>query len=104
MQSSKKKSDVTISASPSPGGIGARWANQIAQQAEDDFQKVSFQFKLVLKTIVLILFQNRDKLRGRRKGGVEFMDKQIRSLIDELKRLSGGNLTLLMLSNVKHFN
>lgn len=43
LDSSKKKSDVTVSA-PSPGGIGARWANQIAQQAEDDFQKVSFYF------------------------------------------------------------
>jgi len=73
LDSSKKKSDITVSASPSPGGIGARWANQMAQQAEDDFQK------------------NRDKLRGRRKGGVEFMDKQIRQLIDEIKRLSGGS-------------
>ena len=32
----------------------------------------------------------REKIRGRRKGGVEFMDKQIRMLIVEMKRLSGG--------------
>eukprot|EP00013_Stygamoeba_regulata_P018772 CAMPEP_0177652920 /NCGR_PEP_ID=MMETSP0447-20121125/13427_1 /TAXON_ID=0 /ORGANISM="Stygamoeba regulata, Strain BSH-02190019" /LENGTH=556 /DNA_ID=CAMNT_0019156277 /DNA_START=166 /DNA_END=1836 /DNA_ORIENTATION=- len=32
----------------------------------------------------------REKIRGRRRGGVEFMDTQIRNLITEIKRLSGG--------------
>jgi Costars len=35
--------------------------------------------------------KEREKIRGRRRGGVEFMDKQIRQLIIEIKRLSGGS-------------
>lgn len=48
------------------------WAQRMQEQQNDAFQK------------------NRDKLRNRRRGGVEFMDTQIRTLITEMKRLSEG--------------
>jgi len=64
---------TSVSVPAGGGGLAARWQQQMAQQKEEDFQK------------------NRDKLRGRRRGGVQFMDKQIRDLIDEIKRLSGGS-------------
>ena len=75
---------VSVSSSSSPSissgskaGVGNMWAQKMAQQEEDNFQK------------------NRDKLRGRRKGGVEFMDSQIRSLINEIKRLGKCKLSPL---------
>ena len=64
----------------------------MAQQQQDDFQKVIYFL------FIFIFFnfsyrgkqQNRDKLRGRRKGGVQFMDSQIRSLIKDIYKYSNG--------------
>lgn len=65
----------------------------MAQKAEEEFHAVHIVIVEMGCTLLLILVQDRDRIRGRRGGGNKFVDDQLRLLIAMVKKLDKSMFT-----------